>query len=161
MRTFIWLSVIVLTIIIQLTLLPLIAINNIYPDMLLVIVVSHALLAGKEKGVGIGFFAGILQDLASGSVFGIYTLSKLTIGYLFGLAERKVFKEHILLPVVATVIATMINGLVIFVLFFILGYKVEIVSAMMNNIVPLIGYNVLIAIPVHYIVYRLTIFTSE
>jgi len=161
MRTFIWLSVIVLTIIIQLTLLPLIAINSIYPDMLLVIVVSHALLTGKEKGVGIGFFAGLLQDLASGSVFGIHTLSKLAIGYLFGLAERKVFKEHILLPVVATAIATMINGLVIFVLFFILGYKVEMVSAMMNNIVPLIGYNVLIAIPVHYIVYRLTIFTAE
>lgn len=161
MKTIIWLSVIIVTIIIQSTLLPLFAIQGIYPDMLLVIVVSYALLSGKEKGVGMGFFAGLLHDLASGSIFGTITLSKLATGYIFGLAERKVFKEHVLLPMVATVIATVLNSLIMFMLLFMFGIKVDIVSVAMNNVLPLALYNLIIAIPVHHIVFRLTKFTAE
>lgn len=161
MKTIIWLSVIIVTIIIQSTWLPLVAIHGIYPDALLVIVVSYALLSGKEKGVGMGFFAGLLQDLASGSIFGTITLSKLATGYIFGLAERKVFKEHILLPVAATAVATVLNSLIMFMLLFMLGIKVDIISVAMNNILPLALYNLMIAIPIHHVVYRLTIFTAE
>jgi len=161
MNTIIWLGVIVTAIIIQSTLLPLVAINGICPDMLLVIVISYALLSGKEKGVGMGFFTGLLQDLAFGSIFGINTLSKLATGYICGLAERKVFKEHVLLPVAATAVATVLNGLSMLIVLSMLGYKVDIGSAIMNNVVPLVGYNVLIAIPVHHIVYRLTAFTVK
>ena len=161
MKTIIWLVVIVVTIIIQSTLLPLIGIKGICPDILLVIVVSYALLSGKEKGVGMGFFAGLLQDLAFGSIFGINTLSKVATGYICGLAERKVFKEHVLLPVAATAVATVFNGLVMFMVLFMLGHKVDVGSAIINNVVPLVGYNVIIAIPVHHIVYRITAFTSR
>jgi len=161
MKTIIWLVVIVVTIIIQSTLLPLIGIKGICPDILLVIVVSYALLSGKEKGVGMGFFAGLLQDLAFGSIFGINTLSKVATGYICGLAERKVFKEHVLLPVAATAVATVFNGLVMFMVLFMLGHKVNVGSAIINNLVPLVGYNVIIAIPVHHIVYRITAFTSR
>lgn len=161
MKTMIWLSVIIVTIIIQSTLLPLIAIQGIYPDMLLVVVVSYALLSGKEKGVGMGFFAGLLQDLAFGSVFGSNTLPKLAIGYFFGLAERKVFKEHVLLPVATTVVATILNCFFIVALLSILGYKIEIIPSIVNNVLPLALYNLIIAIPVHHLVYRLTRFTAE
>ncbi|MBP2625972.1 MAG: rod shape-determining protein MreD [Firmicutes bacterium] len=161
MKNLIWMGVIVATVILQSTLLPLIAIKGTCPDMLLIIVVSYALLSGREKGVGMGFFAGLLQDLAFGSIFGTNTISKLATGYIFGLAERKVFKEHVLLPVAATAVATVFNGLVMFMVLFMLGYKADIVSTFMNNVVPLVGYNVIIAIPVHHIVYRLTAFTSE
>jgi len=161
MKTMIWPGTIVIAIIIQSTLLPLVGVKGICPDLLLVLVVSYALLSGKEKGVGMGFFAGLLQDLAFGSIFGINTLSKLATGYVCGLAERKVFKEHVLLPVVATAVATVFNGLFMLMVLYMLGYKVDIVSALMNNLVPLVGYNVIIAIPVHHIVYRLTAFTSK
>ena len=161
MNTIIWLFVIVITIIVQSTLLPLITIKGICPDMLLVVVVSYSLLSGKEKGIGVGFFAGLLQDLAFGSIFGINTLSKLATGYVCGLAERKVFKEHMLLPVAATAVATVFNSLVMFMVLFMLGYKADIGSAIMNNLVPLVSYNVIIAIPVHHIVYRLIAFTSK
>ena len=161
MRTLLWLGVIIIAIIIQTTLMPLIAIQGIYPDMLLVIVVSYSLLSGKEKGVGMGFFAGILQDLASGSIFGTITLSKLAIGYIFGLAERKVFKEHIFLPVAATAVATVLNSIIIFMLLFMLGMKVNILPTLMNSVLPLALYNLMIAIPIHHAVYRLTVFTAE
>ena len=161
MKNLIWLGLIVIAVIIQSTLLPLISMKGIYPDLPLIIVVSYALLAGQEKGVALGFFAGVLQDLAFGSVFGIHTLSKLTTGYICGLAERKVFKEHVLLPVAAVAVATVFNSLAMFTILFMLGYRIDILAAMTNNVVPLVGYNVIIAIPVHYIVYRLTAYTAD
>lgn len=161
MNTIIWLSVVIIAIIIQSTILPMILFRGICPDLLMVIVVSYALLSGKEKGVGVGFFAGLLQDVAFGTIFGINTLSKMLIGYIFGLAERKVFKEKVLLPVVATAVATLVHSVVMFTLLFFLGYKVDILAAIMNNILPLIGYNVIIAIPVHHIIYRVTAFAAK
>lgn len=157
----IWLGVILVTMIIQSTLLPLIAVAGTYPDMLLVVVVSYSLLSGKEKGVGIGFFAGLLQDLALGSVFGTNTLSKMAIGYFLGLAERKVFKEHVLLPVATTAVATIFNCFAIFTLLSVFGYKVDIIASMINNALPLALYNLVIAIPVHHLIYRLIKFTAE
>lgn len=56
MTTVIWACLLLLTLIIQATILPFIAINGIKPDLLLIVVVSTALLLGKEKGVGMGFF---------------------------------------------------------------------------------------------------------
>lgn len=161
MKTVIWLGVIIVTIVIQSTVLPLITIKGVYPDLLMVIVVSYSLLSGKEKGMGIGFFAGLLQDLAFGNIFGINTLAKMAVGYIFGLAERKVFKEKVLLPVVATAVATLLHSLVGAVVLFLLGYKFDIVTSLMNNVLPLMGYNVMIAIPIHHVVYRLTTFTAE
>jgi rod shape-determining protein MreD len=161
MNIIIWLFVLAITVVIQSTLLPLLTFTGVHPDLLLVMVVSSALLSGKERGVGIGFFAGLLQDLASGSIFGINTLTKLATGYIFGLAERKVFKEHVLLPILSTAIATIGNGLAAVLMLWIVGYKVDIVTAFMGNILPLVGYNVVVAVPVHHVVYRLTQFTAE
>ena len=161
MKTMIWLSVIIVTIIIQSTVLPLVAIQGIYPDMLLVVVVSYSLLSGKERGVGMGFFAGLVQDLAFGSVFGANTLSKLAIGYFFGLAERKVFKEHVLLPVATTAVATIVNCFFIFSILSIFGYKIGIIPSIVDNVLPLTLYNLVIAIPVHHLIYRLTRITAE
>lgn len=161
MKTIVWLSVIIVTIIVQSTVLPLIGVQGIYPDILLVVVVSYALLSGKEKGVGMGFFAGLLQDLAFGSVFGTNTLSKLAVGYFFGLAERKVFKEHVLLPVATTAVATIANSFFILVILSILGYNIDLISSLTNNVLPLAFYNLLIAIPVHHLIHRLTRFAAE
>ncbi len=161
MNIFIWGGVLLITIIIQSTLIPLISIRGVFPDVLLIIVVSYALLSGKENGVGVGFFAGLLQDLVSGGIFGIGTLSKLSTGYLFGLAERKVFKEHVLLPILATFVATIFNGLAGISLLMIFGYKVDLIAAITQNLMPLIGYNLLVAVPIHHAVYRLIKFTAE
>ncbi|MDF2635961.1 MAG: rod shape-determining protein MreD [Pelosinus sp.] len=161
MNILIWFGVLVVTLILQSTVVPLVSFKGIHPDLLLVIVVSYALLTGKENGVGVGFFAGLLQDLVSGSIFGINTLSKLATGYIFGMAERKVFKEHVLLPILATSVATILNGLIGMILLIIFGYKVDILSALMQNIVPLMVYNLIVAVPVHHVVYRLIKFNAE
>ncbi|EAX48110.1 Rod shape-determining protein MreD [Thermosinus carboxydivorans Nor1] len=156
MRTLVWSGLILITIIFQAAVIPLIGYKGVRPDLLLIIAVSTGLLFGKEQGVGVGFFAGLIQDLASGNIFGLNTLAKMATGYVAGLAERKVFKENILLPVLATVAATLFHGAIIVVLLAGLGYKVDIAAVFIYNFLPQLAYNVVLAIPVHLLVVRVS-----
>ncbi|GBG56467.1 rod shape-determining protein MreD [Sporomusaceae bacterium FL31] len=156
MKAVFWGIIVIAALIIQATVMPLLAFQGVQPDLLLIVVVSSSLLLGKDQGVSIGFFSGLLQDLVGGNIFGLNTLSKLITGYLFGMAERKVFKEHILLPVLAMVVATFCNSAISFILLLLLGYKIELMSAIINTVIPLLMYNVIVAIPVHQVIYRVS-----
>ncbi len=153
---FVWAGLLIITIAAQAVLLPLIFTGGSKPDIILTIVVACGLLAGREQASGIGFFAGVMQDFASGNVFGLNTLSKMAIGYIAGLAERKVFKESIVLPVLAISIATLLNSAVTQALLFLLGYKMEFVAMLQKQLLPTLGYNLLFCIPVHRLIYRIT-----
>ncbi|KYZ75403.1 rod shape-determining protein MreD [Anaerosporomusa subterranea] len=148
------LSVLVL-LLLQATILPQLLSAAVKPDLLLIFTVSCGLLCGREKAVGIGFFSGLLQDLASGNIFGIHTLSKMAIGYLAGLAEQKVFKEHIFLPMAAMLVASLLNSALMLALMTFLGYRIGWSAAMSGEILPSLLYNVLFSVPVHQTVYRL------
>lgn len=154
MKTLIWAAALVFGVIVQSTWLPMLAIYGVKPDLLLLAVASTGLLFGKEAGVGIGFFAGLLQDLLSGNIFGLNILAKMTVGYAFGLAERNVFKENILLPVIAAAMASVLNSLVIILYLYILGYDNNPLGMAVNGILPIIAYNMVAAIPVHMIIYK-------
>ena len=151
MKTIVWGLFVTLLVAVQSTLVPLLAIGGIKPDILLVITVSAGLLCGKETGVGIGFCGGLLQDLLSGNLFGLNTFTKMTIGYLAGLAERKVFKENILLPVAAMIVASLLNGLMIHIFVYLRGYAVDWSGAFVHIVLPAIMYNMVAAIPLHLI----------
>ncbi|MCE5287365.1 MAG: rod shape-determining protein MreD [Pelosinus sp.] len=155
MMIVLWICLLVGALILQATVTPLIAVNGIKPDFLLIIVVSTGLLTGKERGVGLGFFSGLLQDLVSGSSFGVNILAKMVTGFVCGMAERKVFKEYIFLPAIALFFATFFNGIIMLLLLFLLGYKIDLLPAILYNILPQVGYNVLFSIPVHKLVYKL------
>lgn len=154
MKTLIWAAALAFGLIIQSTWLPMLAIYGVKPDLLLVAVVSTGLLFGKEAGVGIGFFAGLLQDLLSGNIFGLNILAKMTVGYVFGLAERNVFKENILLPIISAAIASILNSLVMILHLYIFGYDNNPLGMVINGVLPIIAYNMVFAIPVHILIYK-------
>lgn len=153
----IWALLLLVTIAIQAVLLPLIFSPGTKPDLILIIVVACGLLAGREQAIGIGFFAGLIQDFASGGIFGLNTLSKMATGYTAGLAERKVFKESVVLPVLAIVIASFFNSVIMQAILYILGYKVEFLPMLKNQVLPSMAFNILFCIPVHRLVYRIII----
>lgn len=157
MKALIWTLVILLATVLQATIIPLLSVEGVSPDLLLVVVVSVSLLLGKEHGVGIGFFAGLIQDLASGNIFGVNVLSKLTTGFVFGMAERKVFKEHILLPILAVAVATVFSSLLAILLLVMFGYKIDFIPAIIARVLPAVLYNMILSIPIHKGIYKLSV----
>lgn len=148
-RGFAVFGLIVLLFLIQVTVLPILLSPMVRPDLLLIFTVSCGLLFGRVQAVGVGFCAGLLQDLMAGSPFGIYTLSKMISGYVAGLVEQKVFKQHVFLPVVAMAVASILNSVVIVGLLSVLGQPVGWEAAIAGECIPAVLYNLLFAIPVH------------
>lgn len=69
----------------QSTVLHLISIGSITPNLLLILCVSMGLMRGRKSGLWTGFFCGLLVDLFYGSVFGFYALIYMYVGFLSGL----------------------------------------------------------------------------
>ena len=72
----------------QSTVLHLISIGSITPNLLLILCVSMGLMRGRKSGLWTGFFCGLLVDLFYGSVFGFYALIYMYAGFLSGYAFR-------------------------------------------------------------------------
>lgn len=71
-------------IIIQLTVMPLISIQGIIPDLIMVLLMFYTLKEGQMYGTVMGFVFGVLFDLISGGVLGSAAFSKTLSGFIGG-----------------------------------------------------------------------------
>ena len=70
--------------IIQTTVIPLIAVNGIIPDLILILLVFYSLRYGQMYGTVLGFIYGFLFDIITGSLLGSTMLSKTLTGFIAG-----------------------------------------------------------------------------
>jgi rod shape-determining protein MreD len=73
-----------LLVLVQLALSSVIAVANITPDFVLIVVLLIALFEGRLQGAIAGFVAGLFLDIASGGVLGSHALVKTIAGFLLG-----------------------------------------------------------------------------
>jgi rod shape-determining protein MreD len=70
--------------VIQTTIVPLIAVNGIIPDLIIILLVFYTLKMGQLHGTVIGFIYGLLIDLITGGLLGSSMLSKTITGFVTG-----------------------------------------------------------------------------
>ena len=151
MKALILFVVMAMSVSLQSTVIPVLSIGGVRPDLVLVVVVSVALAAGKEFGVLCGVFGGLLQDLLSVGPFGYNTLTKMMLGLLVGLYERKVNKGSLLLPLLAVAVSTV--GVAVIAAVFLLSYGLERqIPSLFLQLVPATAYHILLAVPVHSLI---------
>lgn len=68
----------------QMTLIPVISINGISPDLILILLVLGAIRFGQVYGLLTGFSFGLVFDIFSGGIVGSFALSKTIAGFLAG-----------------------------------------------------------------------------
>ncbi|MDD7729073.1 MAG: rod shape-determining protein MreD, partial [Clostridia bacterium] len=73
---------IIVCFLLQCTVMDLISIGSITPNLMLVLCVSMGLMRGRKSGLWVGFFSGLLVDLFYGSLFGFYALVYMYTGFL-------------------------------------------------------------------------------
>jgi rod shape-determining protein MreD len=151
MKALILFVVMAVSVSLQSTVIPVLSIGGVRPDLVLVVVVSVALSVGKEMGVLCGVFGGLLQDLLSVGPFGYNTLTKMLLGLLVGLYERKVNKGTLLLPLLAVAVSTL--GVAVVAAIFLLAYGQERqIAVLLLQLIPATAYHILLVVPVHYLV---------
>jgi rod shape-determining protein MreD len=86
------LSLLVLALILQQTLVQIISIGSIKPDMVLVMLVAVSLRYGSVVGLFSGLTIGLVLDVYAIDSLGANAMAKCLVGYLTGLLDEKVIK---------------------------------------------------------------------
>ena len=153
MKTLIpWFILLFLAYVLQSAFFNVISYNGITVDLILLITIFLSILYDKYA-ILCGFCSGLFLDLASGSFLGIHTFTFLILCILINRLAQFIYKENIFLPLVASLVATILNDFMIAVLIFLLGYDYNIWQVFNNIIVTLI-YNLIFTYPVYFVVVK-------
>jgi rod shape-determining protein MreD len=82
------------------------------PDLVLLLVVIGALIYGSKAALGWGFLGGIGVDLFSGGPLGISSMGLMSVALVAGIGHRILSRYHLLVPVSAGAVGTLLYGLV-------------------------------------------------
>ncbi|NLW45878.1 MAG: rod shape-determining protein MreD [Firmicutes bacterium] len=125
--------------------------GNIVPDLVLIMVISYSLLRGPEEGLFFGLAAGLFLDLVAGGVIGIQTITKTIAGFTAGLLEKTIFKDNLLVPVLAVFAGTLVFESISVLMYLSFHGNYNFWLLLITAIFPLALYNAALA----PIIYRL------
>lgn len=87
------------------------AIADINPDILLIVVILHSLYYGDFSGVIFGFSVGLLEDVFSAELFGLNAFVLSLLSFLTGVYKKYIFISDIVAFLLYIVLATLLKYL--------------------------------------------------
>ena len=124
---------------------------NIIPDMIVMIVVAAAYQRGKTKGMFVGFFAGLVLDIASGGYLGVFALFYMFLGYLNGFLAKYYVQNDILLPLMMAAASEFLFAFMCYVFLFLTHGRTHLGAYILYQMIPLAIYTCIVFIPVYRI----------
>lgn len=112
MRTALYALLLVGLVPLQATWLQHMAIGGVRPDVCLIAVSVTGLLAGEVRGVLLGLALGFVQDLFSAGPFGLNLVTKGAIGFLAGLAGKRLESSGLGSVLLAMLLLSLSSGMV-------------------------------------------------
>lgn len=137
---------IILCYLIQSSMSPYIALANVMPNLLLILVVSTAYMRGRMSGLLVGLFSGLLIDLSFGNIIGFYALLYMIIGYLNGYGHRIYSDDDYTFPILFVAISDLLYGFFYYVFEFLLRGRLNILFYLRRIVLPEIIYTVVISV---------------
>ena len=135
----------IVCLVLQATAFNYLTVAGVKPDLLLIVIVLYGLLYGKKAGV-LGFVYGLAEDLLTGRFIGFNAITKGLMGLLIGYLEPKLFKDHILVPIVMLLVGTFVYGAFAYVIGLIVGlYSIIDFEAYLRIIILQSIYNACLA----------------
>ena len=130
---------------------------NISPNLLIVITASCGFMNGKNEGLLVGFFSGLLIDIFYGDILGFYALIYMVIGYLNGFFNTIFYDEDVKLPMILIAVSELFYGVVIYIFRFLLRNRLDFGYYFIHIILPELLYTIVITI----VLYRLILAVSR
>ncbi|MEG1604726.1 MAG: rod shape-determining protein MreD [Clostridia bacterium] len=122
MRRFFPIILVLVTLLIDLSVVPSIAVHWAVPVFLLPTVIVLGLLLGRTRGLLYGMVGGLLVDILVGHPMGLMAILYLLIGYLAGVSGRK-FQRYLLTVVLTPIVCLSIFEISIAIYQFISGQQ--------------------------------------
>ncbi len=106
-----WIAIFAGCLILQTTLVPVLAVYGVQPDLIVVALFFLCLKYGVLPGVYTGFFLGLSLDLYSPLLLGQHALAKTVIGFFMGLFNEKMMRTDPLIKVIILAISFVIHDI--------------------------------------------------
>ena len=136
----------------QTTLFQTLSFASISPNLMIIVVSSFGFMRGKKEGLFIGFFCGLLLDVFSGSILGLYALLYMYIGYLNGYFRKMFYPEDIKLPMLLIAGSDISCNLCIYFFLFLFRNRFDFSYYFWNLIIPELVYTMVITIFLYVII---------
>lgn len=121
MKQWILAFIIVISALLQATVLNCVNIFNVKPDLLLICMVISSISFAPRSAISLSIFSGLLKDIFSASTFGMYTFLFLLWSFLIIKLSRKItFDSHYIQLAIIFIIAVF-NNIIIRLIFLFLG----------------------------------------
>lgn len=139
-------ALIVVCYLLQTTVFQALALANIVPNLLLIIVVSIGYMRGKQEAMFYGFFTGLLVDCQFGQLIGIYALLYMLVGYVVGLCNKIYYMDEYIIPIVLVGVSDLVFNFIYFVLSFLLRNRLNFFYYFRRIMLPEVVYTVVMAV---------------
>ncbi|HET9074292.1 MAG TPA: rod shape-determining protein MreD [Solirubrobacteraceae bacterium] len=145
----------VLAVLLQAAVVSQISVFGVSADLGPLVVAAIGLLCGSLPGAVAGFGIGLFVDLTLVQTLGITSLLYIPIGYWAGRLRELRDPSHGLVPLGMGALATVVSGLGMTVIQFLLGVDSPVSGLLFQQIFMTVLINTLIALPVYHAVRRL------
>ncbi len=151
------LLLILLSYLIQSTLIRILPMGGVAPNLLIILTSCFGFMRGKKDGMFIGFISGLIIDILFGNVIGFYALVYIVIGYLNGFFASIFYPEDIKLPMVLITSSELLYCFMVYVFRFLIQGKLRFGYYFLHVILPEIVYTLFITI----IIYKIILYINE
>lgn len=141
--------------IIQSSMFPYISLANIMPNLLVILVVSYGYIKGKNSGLLVGFFSGLLVDLTFGNLIGLHSLLYMIVGYLAGFSHLIYDDEDFTLPIIFVAIGDFIFNFLYYMTSFLLKGRLNLGFYLRRIIIPGVIYTVVVSVLLYKIIHTI------
>lgn len=125
-------------------------IAGVVPNILIIITSFFGFMMGRRLGGIVGFVCGIIMDLYNSSLFGMYGLIFLLIGYMNGLLRKLFFGDDMKLPLFFVAVSDLLYGVIVFLIMFLRRSRYDFVFYFMNIMMPEMVYTICVTIPLYF-----------
>ena len=143
-RRIVMIFLVLLSFLLQCTVLQAIAVASISPNLLLVITVSFALMRGKREGMFVGFLGGILTDIFFSNGLGFYTLLYTYVGFVNGFCCRIFYDDDIKMPILLVCGSDLALNILVYVFRFLLRGRTDFFFYLGRIIIPEVIYTAIL-----------------
>lgn len=140
---------------IQSTILPQFRIDNGQPDLIFLLVVAWAVHASLQEGIVWAFVGGMLQDLLSITPLGTSVIGMLLAVFALNALRHQLYRVGIIMITGVTLFGTVLQEAITLLILQFIGFGTDIVAAIGNLLLPTLFYNLVLILPVFFIVRRI------
>lgn len=132
------------SLILQTTVLPHLALFQVMPDLILVVVICVGLLQGPSAGALAGFAGGLLRDFQLNAPTGLSALAYLCVGYAVGAVRPYVQSSSVSVPLVGVFFGSLAGTVFYLALSVLLGVPSESTGRVIQVVLLTSVYNTLL-----------------